>query len=351
MAKSNVTLKQIAQVAGVSTTTVHRVLNDKEGCGEELKAQILGIARDLGYSVNVSASSLRKKTAQIALVFPSRNYSSRFFMGRILEGYHRCQEELIPCNAQFHEYFYDYDDPDSMCPILKDICMDLPLRFDGIALWGMTNTPKITAMLNRLQGKGIPVVMMERSPSDPDLYDCCVGPDDLLVGSLAGELIRKLTRRSGKVLIVTQELGYQDPNGVACIQALASRPDLEPFCIPLPMQEQIRTEAVRLALEENPDVVALYSTSARHTLASLQALQALGGTLDAFIGSEVFEESMAALESGTISALMNKCPHTIGYQALQLLYDRVARNESLPKEYRVLPQVVLQANMHTCRNY
>lgn len=352
MAKRNVTLKQIAEEAGVSTTTVHRVLNNKEGCGEELKEKILRIAKEQGYSVNVSASTLRKKTIHIALVFPSGNQSSRFFMGHILDGYHRCQEELYPCNVQFQEYFYDYNDPDSMCPILKEICQDEPVHFDGIALWGITTSEKVTAMLNRLQGKGMPVVMIERAPTDPDLYDCCVGPDDQLVGAMAGELIGKLTRRSGKVLIVTQELGYPDPNGEACIRELAAQGlDLEPVTLALPMQDIICVDEVRAALERTPDVVALYSTCARHTLASIRAIQQLHYKLDAAIGSEVFEESTAALDDGTLSAVVNKCPHTIGYQALQLLFDRVVKNESLPKRYRVMPLIVLRANKSACQNY
>lgn len=353
MAKSNVTLKQIAEEAGVSTTTVHRVLNDKEGCGEELKAKILRIARDLGYSVNVSASSLRKKTSHIALVFPSGNRSSRFFMGHILDGYRRCQEELTPCNVQFQEYYYNYDDPDSMCPILKDICQDDPVRFDGIALWGITTSEKVTAMLNRLQGKGIPVVMLERAPSDPELYDCCVGPDERMVGAMAGELVGKLTRRSGKVLILTQELGYPDPNGIACVRELKSqgRTDLEPVVLPLPMLDTIHTAAVKEALETIPGIVALYSTCARHTLASVRAIQELDCKLDAAVGSEVFDESIAALEDGTLSAVVNKRPHAIGNQALRLLFDRVVRNESLPKEYRVMPLIVMRANRFACQNY
>ena len=352
MAKGNVTLKQIAEVAGVSTTTVHRVLNDKDGYGEELKEKILGIARELGYSVNVSASSLRKKTSHIALVFPSSNYSSRFFMSHILDGYRRCQQQMIPCNVQFHEFFYDYDDPESMCPILKSISQDDPVHFDGVALWGNTTSSKVIAMMNRLQGKGIPVVMLERAPADPDLYDCCVGPDDRLVGEMAGELLSKLTRRSGKVLLITQDLGYPDPNGTACIRELKAqgRTDLEPVVLPLPMLNSIHTVAVKEVLLADPDIVAVYSTCARHTLAYISASQDLERKPDAAIGSEVFDESIAALEDGTLSALVNKCPHTIGNQALRLLFDCVVKNEDMPKEYRVMPLIVLKANRFACRD-
>lgn len=353
MARNNVTLKQIAQKAGVSTTTVHRVLNDKEGCGDELKATILRIADELGYSVNISASSLRKRTSHIALVFPSGNCSSRFFMGNILAGYSRCQEDLPPCNVQFQEFYYDYENPDSMCPILQRICQDDPVRFDGIALWGNTSGPRVTAMLNRLQGKGVPLVMLERAPADPELYSCCVGPDDTLVGAMAGELLAKLTRRSGKVLLITQDLGYPDPNGTACIEELRSqgRTDLEPVVLSLTMQNDIQTQAVRDALAAEPGFVAVYATSARHTLAYINACRQLGFRPDAAVGSELYEESTLALEDGTLSAVVNKCPQTIGYQALQLLFNQVVKNEAMPREFRVMPLMVMRSNRFACRNY
>ena len=352
MAKGNVTLKQIAEAAGVSTTTVHRVLNDKDGYGEELKEKILGIAREMGYSVNVSASSLRKKTSHIALVFPSESASSRFFMGHILDGYRRYQQQLLPCNVEFHEFFYNYDDPESMCPILKDISQDKPARFDGIALWGNTTGGKVIAMLNRLQGKGVPVVMLERAPADPELYNCCVGPDDCMVGTMAGELISKLTRRSGKVLILAQDLGYMDPDASACVRELAAqgRTDLQPQILSLPMQDTIQNEAVREALKNTPGIVAVYSTCARHTLAYIRAGRDLGFVPDAAIGSEVYEETIAALEDGTLSAVVNKCPHTMGNQALRLLFDCVVKNEALPREFRVMPLIVMKANRFACQD-
>ena len=47
-----VTLKQIAEIADVSLTTVHRVLNGKGGCSKEVEDKILNIAKEKGYYVS-----------------------------------------------------------------------------------------------------------------------------------------------------------------------------------------------------------------------------------------------------------------------------------------------------------
>ena len=48
MSKPTTTLKQIAETAGVSITTVHRVMNGKEGCGEELRRRDYGDRKTAG---------------------------------------------------------------------------------------------------------------------------------------------------------------------------------------------------------------------------------------------------------------------------------------------------------------
>ena len=55
MSRSTTTLKQIAETAGVSITTVHRVLNGKEGCGEQLRTRIMEIAKQQGYLMKLES--------------------------------------------------------------------------------------------------------------------------------------------------------------------------------------------------------------------------------------------------------------------------------------------------------
>ena len=82
-----VTLKAIAEAAGVSLTTVHRVLNGKGGASKAVEAKILQIAQEQGYAINMAASNLRKAPLHIALVYPRLDKSAYYFINRILDGY------------------------------------------------------------------------------------------------------------------------------------------------------------------------------------------------------------------------------------------------------------------------
>jgi LacI family transcriptional regulator len=66
-----VTIKDIANVAGVSTATVSRVLNDKDYVSNETKEKVLKVIDDLEYKPDsIARSMITKKTNTIGLLIP-----------------------------------------------------------------------------------------------------------------------------------------------------------------------------------------------------------------------------------------------------------------------------------------
>lgn len=56
------TIKDIAQKAGVSTATVSRVLNNSKPVSPQLKKKVLKVVEETGYRPNALARGLIKKT-------------------------------------------------------------------------------------------------------------------------------------------------------------------------------------------------------------------------------------------------------------------------------------------------
>ncbi|HML22857.1 MAG TPA: LacI family DNA-binding transcriptional regulator [Aggregatilinea sp.] len=82
-----VTLKTIAEEAGLSVTTVSRALAGYDDVNEETRQRIAAIAERLGYQPNLTARHLRSKfTDTIGMVIPRTAYFSDSFFLELLAG-------------------------------------------------------------------------------------------------------------------------------------------------------------------------------------------------------------------------------------------------------------------------
>ena len=96
-----VTIKDVAELAGVSTATVSRVINNESGIREPTKDRVLGAIATSGYRVNTIARSLKtSRTRIIGLITPE--IANDFFMNiaRGIEEYLKdFGYSLIICNT------------------------------------------------------------------------------------------------------------------------------------------------------------------------------------------------------------------------------------------------------------
>lgn len=70
--RANVTIRDVASAAGVSVSTVSRVLNRREDVAAETSAKVRRVIDEMGYASNMAARSLRsRKTGVVGLIVPS----------------------------------------------------------------------------------------------------------------------------------------------------------------------------------------------------------------------------------------------------------------------------------------
>ena len=74
-----VTVKDVAESAGVSTATVSRVINDDPGIKPETRERVKKAIRTTGYRINKAARSLKtSRTGTVGLLVPE--LANDFFM-------------------------------------------------------------------------------------------------------------------------------------------------------------------------------------------------------------------------------------------------------------------------------
>lgn len=88
-------MKDISKVCGVSVATVSKALNDQSDIGEETKAHIRQVAKELGYSFNSSARALKtKRTYNLGVLFADEAQSglTHDYFANVLNSFKKAAE-------------------------------------------------------------------------------------------------------------------------------------------------------------------------------------------------------------------------------------------------------------------
>src|SRR5687767_7735924 len=89
--RRTVTIQDVAKTAGVSVSTVSRVLNSKVDVASETQDRILSVINDLGYTTNLAARSMRsQKKNLLGLIMPDIAYP---FAIEVMKGVNRAIAE------------------------------------------------------------------------------------------------------------------------------------------------------------------------------------------------------------------------------------------------------------------
>ncbi|MFP1759975.1 ribose operon transcriptional repressor RbsR [Lonsdalea quercina] len=163
------TMKDVARVAGVSTSTVSHVINGDRFVSEAVRGKVLQAVKQLNYAPSALARSLKiNQTRTIGMLLTA---SSNPFYAEVVRGVERsCYERgysLILCNTE--------GDSERMSRSLETL---LQKRVDGLLLMCSESCPLSPDMMSRYPT--MPTVMMDWAP-----FEGCGGviKDNSLQGS------------------------------------------------------------------------------------------------------------------------------------------------------------------------
>jgi LacI family transcriptional regulator len=159
MAKQSITITDVARRAGVSISTVSRVLNNSASVSQELQKKVLQAAKELDYQPNKLAQGLRRKTTgTVGVIIPSLE---GIFFHEVIQGIERsCYEN----NHTIHICTSE-DDPE------KEIYYTKQLRqigVDGIIFVGAFGW-EYQDHIYELCQRGLPVTAVNREITDCNL--------------------------------------------------------------------------------------------------------------------------------------------------------------------------------------
>lgn len=207
-----VSIKDVAVAAGVSTTTVSYVLNQKatQSISPETVERIQKAVAELNYVPNLNARSLSsRKTNLIGIVIPQTEPGKEFMFANPFYGELLSSVEYTARKNGYHLLLSGPEPNQSYIHIARNRSVD------GIIIVGSYPTQR----LDELHQLSVPVVLIDTYVKDPVFHT--IGIDDRLGGEMATNyLIHKGHRRIAFVAGSVSEQGVMQKRFLGYMDAL-----------------------------------------------------------------------------------------------------------------------------------
>ena len=350
-----VTMKDIATALGVSINTVHKAITGKSGVSEKTRAKILAFAEQNGYRRNESASSLRRKDANVLICLPSSSGSGRYYYSYAWEGCRRFMEEARDTGMRFECIEYPMG---SQLPCLEDVLVRVNdgERVDGLVALAPTNAAE-THALRALTEAGIVIELLNGSGADTGRFGSVVA-DYEAAGHLMAEQTCNLVRSrtdSAHVLLLSGD-PYVDSHYLVArafheyiLEHLPSA-EVEDFTGAHAQADALRAKLVERLRSDVPHVACSVFAAGSEVLGDALVEAGCTGRVAA-IGSDLFPESVLALRRGIFTNVVYKDPTGLAYRAVEALAQHLLWGTAPAADVEVFPvELVFRSNLdHYCR--
>lgn len=189
------TMKEIAQLSGVSRGTVDRVINNRGGVDQGTCAKVLRAAEQLNYSPNKIARSLAARKRNYLFTFILFSPIKAPFFAQIHDGILQEAEELRESGVTVKIRVAETWEAQAFIEQLDGAVAD---GSAGIAIAGI-NEPALVERIRQIIASGIPVITV-----NSEIPNCSqlayVGSNAFQAGWTAAELIR-LIQRDEKIVL------------------------------------------------------------------------------------------------------------------------------------------------------
>lgn len=311
-----VTLKTVAEAAGVSIATVDRVLNRREGVRAATVERVENAIRQLGYAPSSLAARVRPSAARIAFILPK---NANPFYAALEDAVRRLRDWLPFAGTTYDVLHVDVFDGEMLA---RELVAAGEGGYGGVAVVALDH-PAVREAINALHRAGVAVVTLV-SDVPSARRDRYVGIDNTAAGRTAGALLgRFLPHRGGKVAVIAGSLALRDhaERRFGFEQVIAQDfPDVEVVAVREGRDDpaRVRTLTAEL-LRDHGDLAGLYNIGAgvEGAVAALEASERRREVV--FIAHELTEENRAALMRGTIDAVINQDPGHEARSAARIL--------------------------------
>lgn len=323
-----VTIADVAAAAGVSKTTVSRVMNARGDLDEATAARVRLVIEQLGYVPSARAVGLaRGRTQVIGMLVPAVTWP---YMGEILQGVIDVVEK-----AAYGLLLFTCGDGEES---IRQFASQVSARaFDGL----LVIVPEGTLdYITRLHDDGLPVIMIDDRGHQPGFPS--VVTTNREGGEMAAEHLLSLGRRRPLVITGPPEYGCTEERLAGFLETYAEAG--MPVPPGLVVDGDFRFEQgqleVQRALDAGLEFDAIFAHNDLSAAGALVALRSAGRRVPQDVAIVGFDDIPLAAQTDPPLTTVHQPLRELGERAARLVLARLS-GEALPDEATVIPATLV----------
>lgn len=336
-----VTIKDIAEKAGVHRATVDKVLHNRVGVSDAVRKHVQEIIDEMGYVPNPVGQILQKQGRMYRIRAILVEVDALSFLKKGIENGIKKQTEL---DIEVQYKICSFHNIEKQLEYIEQAIAD---KVDGIII-NPINSNRIKKAINEAEALGI-MVVTANSDIEDSKRSCYVGIDSKRGGRIAGRLLGQFLGGKGKVAIITSAIDSENNSYDVVIREKSFQefikheyPQIEVVSIINSFEDPNITykETMKL-LEENKELDGIYITCGGVSIVGKAIEQSKRANDIKVISYEDYPEIVELIRQGIIDCTLAGEIQRQGELPLELImqyliFGRKPSSRYIPTEIKIL---------------
>ena len=346
MNTKNITIKDIAQLAGVSVGTVDRVLHNRGRVSDDALRKVLSVLEQIDYKPNLIARTLgANKNYRIAALMPNPELDPYWASSK--SGISQAESEWLRYGVTVQPYFFNLYDKNSFKEVADAVTEANP---DGILVAPIFYHETLP-FFQQFKSRGIPYVLFNTNIPEVNPISF-IGQNLFQSGKLGAELMHlALNGESGllAVLHINEDLGNSvhlaDKEKGFREYLLEKKYDymVETFNLLIPADPTFERQLSSLL--KRPDLKGIFVSTSKGTYTIAAFLEKFHKNDVKLIGYDMLEENIRFMQKGVIDFLINQNPKRQAFLGIQHLVGHLVLRKTVPPHDLLPLEIISRENL------
>lgn len=335
------TIKDIAQLAGVSKGTIDRVIHNRGNVAKDVEDKIKQLLADIDYQPNLIARNLKNtKGFHIGILIPDPKKDAYWEV--CMDGINTALSEFSAFNVRINTFLFDptntedfLDCNEQLLKTTPDVILMVPLFYK-----------EAKKVLAHYQSLNIQVCTFNNQIDASTAS--FIGQDLYQSGRVAAKLLHSISP-VGDMAIIHIDEKYK--NAVHMQQKekgfKSYFEDLDGFqsnILVCKLKFDDMADKLRLFLTKNPNLVGIFVTNSKayHLAGTLKTETKDGINL---VGYDLLSENVHYLKNGTINFLIHQNPRQQAYLGMKFLIEHLLYEKQIPDTFLLPIDIINSENV------